>query len=173
MSTSTGDVVTTSNTATATDLRHSDSGDEPSPASKLEKKYARLLSTTARLLQRTARRQKSNRDLERTVKYLRALYNQHAAPPSGETSSDLLMGIPEAEGEAQADEEVQRLMNKKVFMVEEDREYHTRKRQRRDQEVGKAKMDLWVKWQKQRARLEMVEAAMASKLAEQKPNAVV
>ena len=64
-------------------------------------------------------------------------------------------------------------MNKKVFMVEEDREYQNRKRQRRDQEVGKAKMDLWVKWQKQRARLEMVEAALASKLAEEKPSAVV
>ena len=82
------------------------------------------------------------------------------------------MGVPEAEEEAQADEDVQRMMNKKVFMVEEDREYHNRKRQRRDQEVGKAKMDLWVKWQKQRARLEMMEAALASKLAEQKPNAV-
>jgi len=29
---------------------------------------------------------------------------------------------------------------------------------------------LWVKWQKQRARLEMMEAAMASKVAEQKPH---
>jgi hypothetical protein len=67
--------MTSTNTATVTDLHHSDSGDEPSPVSKLEKKYSRLLSSTAKLLQRTARRQKSNRDLERTVKYLRALYN--------------------------------------------------------------------------------------------------
>jgi hypothetical protein len=77
--------------------------------------------------------------------------------------------VPEAD-EAQADEEVQRLMNKKVFMVEEDREYHNRKLLRRDQEVGKAKLDLWVKWQKQRARLEMMEAALASKVVEQKPH---
>lgn len=62
-------------------------------------------------------------------------------------------------------------MNKKVFMIEEDRDYHNRKRQRRDQEVGKAKLEMWVKWQKQRARLEMMEAALASKLAEQKSNA--
>ena len=59
---------------------------------------------------------------------------------------------------AKIDAEIQALMNKTVFMIEEDREYQRKKHLIRDNAIGKAKMDLWARWQKQRARLEAVEA---------------
>ena len=43
---------------------------------KLESSYKRLLEATAKLMQRTSRRHASIKDLERTVLYMRSLYNQ-------------------------------------------------------------------------------------------------
>ena len=140
---------------TATEAPCSDSEDSSKKLTKLHKKYAQLLTSTAKLLQRTSKRQKSNKDLERTVKYLRALYNQIKPRDHGkETDFDQVEDVGE-----EMDDEVKTLLNKTVFMVEDDRHYRLKKRQRRDDEIGKAKMDLWAKWQKQRARLEMMEAA--------------
>lgn len=42
---------------------------------KLEEKYKDLLSATSKLFERTSRRHRSNKDLSRTVTYLRSLYN--------------------------------------------------------------------------------------------------
>ena len=119
---------------------------EDSRMTALERKYTFLLTSTAKLLQRTAKRQKSNKDLERTVKYMRALYNQVRPQEHGKVVEE----ADEAEEEtpAKADAEIQALMNKTVFMVEEDREYQRKKHLIRDNAIGKAKMDMWARWQK-------------------------
>ena len=87
--------------------------DPDSKLSKLQKSYGLLLTSTARLLQRTSKRQKSNRDLERTVKYLRALYNQ--VSPKEHTKEHT--ADPEEPHDDALEEGVQSLMNKRVFMV--------------------------------------------------------
>jgi len=51
---------------------------EDSKYLSLESKYRALLLATARLSQRAAKRHRSVKDLERSVLYLRSLYNQVA-----------------------------------------------------------------------------------------------
>ena len=72
---------------------------------KLKRKYSHLLSSTAKLLQRTAKQQKSNRDLERTVKYLRALYNQ-VKPQDHSKGPEYFMDSEETTSTPNMDEEV-------------------------------------------------------------------
>jgi hypothetical protein len=103
------------------------------------------MNSTAKLLQRVAKRQKSNKDLERTVKYLRALYNQ-VRPKDPAQLPDLIMHKDDETPESLDEEEVRALMNKTVFMVAEDREYNIKKRSVKENVIGKAKMDMWARW---------------------------
>jgi hypothetical protein len=110
--------------------------------SKLEAKYDGLLKATSRLFERTARRHKSNKDLERTVLYLRSLYNQVAPPPQRPCEDDT---------QYEVDEE---LAQKTCYMVEVDKETRVKKRLEKEKAKSELKLALWAKWQSQRVHLE-------------------
>ena len=93
----------------------------------LETKYHTLLDATAKLVQRTIRRHTSLKDLERSVLYLRSLYNQIIPPepqqPSTETPAE------DADGDVLDDEFMEKWVMKRTFMVECDKERRFRKRE--------------------------------------------
>ncbi|TNV67661.1 hypothetical protein FGO68_gene16582 [Halteria grandinella] len=116
---------------------------------KLDKKYTALLKATARLFERTARRHKSNKDLERTVLYLRSLYNQAIVSPEMQKPSkraeERERVIDEMESDSDGD-----IGNRVCFMVREDRKWNVRKAIEKDKGKNEEKVALWTKWMRQK-----------------------
>ena len=82
------------------------------------------------------------KDLELTVSYLRALYQQQAS--STVPAFGLIESEEKEEGnekEIEEEEEVTELMGKRVFMVEEDRNYRSNKRGRKEEDKVRAKKE--------------------------------
>jgi hypothetical protein len=80
------------------------------------------LKASARLFERTARRHKSNKDLERTVLYLRSLYNQAVIAPALQQPSSRHEHKQRILDELSSDDEEGRGIARKVcFMVSEDK----------------------------------------------------
>ena len=106
---------------------------------KLEDKYEILLKATSRLFERTARRHKSNRDLERTVVYLRSLYNQ---------VTNQKHSFEEEPEDISYDSGSEELCQKTCHMVEVDKEHRIRKRIEKERSKNESKLTLWNKWQR-------------------------
>lgn len=101
----------------------------PDKLFKLEINYHRLLESTAKLMQRTTRRHTSIKDLERSVLYLRSLYNQvekgevtHVQENESGSSSEIDEGF------------VEKWAVKRTFMVECDKERRVKKREGKELE---------------------------------------
>lgn len=115
---------------------------------RLETSYKRLLEATARLMQRTSRRHASIKDLERTVLYMRSLYNQ----------SDREEPIHREESSAQEEEEddgafVEKWAAKRTFMVECDKERRNRKRVDKETEKRRRQKEIWDRWRHERLQI--------------------
>lgn len=122
---------------------------------KLEKKYNTLLKATARLFERTARRHKSNKDLERTVLYLRSLYNQAVVSPEKQKASKRTEERQQIFDAIESDEEGEDLAKKVCFMVREDKAFNITKAIEKDRGKNEDKVALWAKWMRQKGVLDL------------------
>jgi hypothetical protein len=117
---------------------------------RLETSYKRLLEATARLMQRTSRRHASIKDLERTVLYMRSLYNQadEAAP------HQVVVNESENSNEDEIDEGfVEKWAAKRTFMVECDKERRNRKRVDKESEKRRRIKEIWDRWRHERLQI--------------------
>jgi hypothetical protein len=117
---------------------------------RLETSYKRLLEATARLMQRTSRRHASIKDLERTVLYMRSLYNQadEAAPHQP------VVNESENSNEDEIDEGfVEKWAAKRTFMVECDKERRNRKRVDKESEKRRRIKEIWDRWRHERLQI--------------------
>jgi hypothetical protein len=117
---------------------------------RLETSYKRLLEATARLMQRTSRRHASIKDLERTVLYMRSLYNQadEAAPHQPVANES------ENSNEDEIDEGfVEKWAAKRTFMVECDKERRNRKRVDKESEKRRRIKEIWDRWRHERLQI--------------------
>lgn len=129
---------------------------------ELQAKYERLLRATAKLLARTSRRHASNKDLARTVLYLRSLYNQSQAPSPGPSQALELEergGRRQSEEGEEYEEEVRRLQEKRCYSVGAAKAAKGRRRAKKELAKGKEKLELWGKWARQRAQIGMMASA--------------
>jgi hypothetical protein len=114
---------------------------------KLETSYKHLLEATARLMQRTSRRHASIKDLERTVLYMRSLYNQ----------SDREEPIHREEISAPEDDAdeafVEKWAAKRTFMVECDKERRCRKRLDKESDKRRKIKEIWDRWRHERLQI--------------------
>jgi hypothetical protein len=117
---------------------------------RLETSYKRLLEATARLMQRTSRRHASIKDLERTVLYMRSLYNQadEVAPHQP------VVNESENSNEDEIDEGfVEKWAAKRTFMVECDKERRNRKRVDKESEKRRRIKEIWDRWRHERLQI--------------------
>jgi hypothetical protein len=119
---------------------------------RLETSYKRLLEATARLMQRTSRRHASIKDLERTVLYMRSLYNQ--ADKDNEAPHQPVVNESENSNEDEIDEGfVEKWAAKRTFMVECDKERRNRKRVDKESEKRRRIKEIWDRWRHERLQI--------------------
>jgi hypothetical protein len=115
-----------------------------------------LLEATAKLMQRTSRRHASIKDLERTVLYMRSLYNQ--AEKDDVTHSSTTAVREESEGSAPPDENedtafIEKWAAKRTFMVECDKERRNRKKFDKESEKRRRQKEIWERWRHERLQI--------------------
>ena len=115
-----------------------------------------MLEATAKLMQRTSRRHASIKDLERTVLYMRSLYNQ--AEKDDVTQSSTAAVREESEGSAPPDEDedtgfVEKWAAKRTFMVECDKERRNRKKLDKESEKRRRQKEIWERWRHERLQI--------------------